>query len=140
MITSMERKGGALGETPKSGDLWPPQGAVGTPPGRGCAVPWPWRPWPPAPHGGETTKPPSIRDRFRRPPRLRCATTALVPADGAGGRHGGALVLLLVFAVPSTFLYLTSAPVASPSLVVNLKPFGARCPPTDAAPALRVFM
>jgi hypothetical protein len=55
---------------------------------------------------------------------------------------GGALLLLLVFAVPTTFLYLTSAPAASsPSLLLNLKPFGARCAPAAAAaPPLRVFM
>ncbi|KAG8054165.1 hypothetical protein GUJ93_ZPchr0001g30871 [Zizania palustris] len=52
---------------------------------------------------------------------------------------GGALLLLLVFAAPSTFVYLTSAPAASPSLLLNLKPFGARCPPA-APPPLRVFM
>ncbi|KAG8078898.1 hypothetical protein GUJ93_ZPchr0007g3121 [Zizania palustris] len=162
-----------------SGDLWPPQGAVGIPPaqsrGRKHAGPPPllqlrgavavatMAPGSLAPCDSWRF---SIRDRrFRRPPRrvavsfvvytggwreqvddgegetslrrvvrsvtpldasrmmdlpqVRPATTALVPADGA-------LVLLLVFAVPATFLYLISAPAASPSLVVNI--FSSLCP------------
>ncbi|XP_062229927.1 probable arabinosyltransferase ARAD1 [Phragmites australis] len=51
----------------------------------------------------------------------------------------GAAFLLLLVALPSAFLYLTSsaAPAASRSALLNLKPFSAKCPP---APPLRVFM
>uniref|UniRef100_A0A453GCG9 Exostosin GT47 domain-containing protein n=1 Tax=Aegilops tauschii subsp. strangulata TaxID=200361 RepID=A0A453GCG9_AEGTS len=72
---------------------------------------------------------------------------------GAGGRHGTAMatapgirtvaavfgLLLLAFALSSTVIYLASpARAASPSsILLNLRPFAARCPP---APPLRVFM
>jgi mannosyl-oligosaccharide glucosidase len=48
-------------------------------------------------------------------------------------------LLLLVFALSSTLIYLvSSAPAAAPSsILLNLRPFAARCPP---APPLRVFM
>ncbi|CAO1942839.1 unnamed protein product [Urochloa humidicola] len=53
----------------------------------------------------------------------------------------GAAFLLLLVALPSAFLYLTSsaAPAASRAALLNLKPFSARCPPVEAPP-LRVFM
>ncbi|CAL4959722.1 unnamed protein product [Urochloa decumbens] len=53
----------------------------------------------------------------------------------------GAAFLLLLVALPSAFLYLTSsaAPAASRAALLNLKPFSARCPPGEAPP-LRVFM
>jgi putative arabinosyltransferase len=53
----------------------------------------------------------------------------------------GAAFLLLLVALPSAFLYLTSsaASPASRSALLNLRPFSARCPPA-AAPPLRVFM
>ncbi|XP_072150045.1 probable arabinosyltransferase ARAD1 isoform X2 [Setaria viridis] len=54
----------------------------------------------------------------------------------------GAAFLLLLVALPSAFLYLTSfaGPAASRAALLNLKPFSARCPPSVAAPPLRVFM
>ncbi|CAD6235292.1 unnamed protein product [Miscanthus lutarioriparius] len=53
----------------------------------------------------------------------------------------GAAFLLLLVALPSAFLYLTSsaAPAATRATLLNLKPFSARCAPAAAAP-LRVFM
>ncbi|CAD6228449.1 unnamed protein product [Miscanthus lutarioriparius] len=55
----------------------------------------------------------------------------------------GAAFLLLLVALPSAFLYLTSsaAPAATRATLLNLKPFSARCAPAAAAAApLRVFM
>ena len=70
-------------------------------------------------------------------------------AGGGGGMGApssravalGAAFMLLLVALPSAFLYLTSsaAPAASRAALLNLKPFSARCPPA-AAPPLRVFM
>lgn len=55
---------------------------------------------------------------------------------------GGAFLLLLV-ALPSAFLYLTSyghgGPAATRAALLNLRPFSARCPPA-ATPPLRVFV
>ncbi|KAL6616623.1 hypothetical protein ACP70R_038893 [Stipagrostis hirtigluma subsp. patula] len=60
-------------------------------------------------------------------------------APGSRAVALGAAFLLLLVALPSAFLYLTSsvAPAASRSALLNLRPFAARCPP---APPLRVFM
>jgi mannosyl-oligosaccharide glucosidase len=54
----------------------------------------------------------------------------------------GAAFLLLLLALPSAFLYLTSStgPAASRAALLNLKPFSARRCPPSAAPPLRVFM
>jgi mannosyl-oligosaccharide glucosidase len=51
----------------------------------------------------------------------------------------GAAFLLLLVALPSAFLYLTSSAAATRATLLNLKPFSARCAPAAAAP-LRVFM
>jgi hypothetical protein len=48
---------------------------------------------------------------------------------------GAAAVLLLLVALPSAFVYLTTS-AASRSALPNLRPFSARCPP--AAPRLHV--
>ncbi|KAJ1286858.1 hypothetical protein BS78_03G384200 [Paspalum vaginatum] len=64
-------------------------------------------------------------------------------APGSRAVALGAAFLLLLVALPSAFLYLTSSsaavPAASRAALLNLKPFSARCAPA-APPPLRVFM